>query len=600
MAKTKKNDMTSAERRRIMGRALRAVGRHTPWLVLSLLFAAGSALFSLYIPILAGRAIDAAVGAGQVDHAVIRSCLISILICAAAAAALHWLMSIINNRVVYAVLSDTRSRAFRKLTSLPLSYLDSHPAGELISRIISDSDGFADGLLLGLSQLLTGIVTIIGTLVFMLTINPAITAVVVVLTPISLFVARFIAGRTYKYFRRRSELNGKQTALVNESIKNARLTVAFGREAAMLERFDESNRRLRGVSLKAIFFSSLTNPTTRFVNSLVYAAVALCGALTAAATLSGTGVVLGGGLTVGALTSFLAYANQYTKPFNEISGVVAELQGALACASRVFDLLDRPEEPSDAECGQLTYPAQGGVQLEDVSFSYLPERPLIEGLTLRVEPGQRIAIVGPTGCGKTTLINLLMRFYDVNDGRICVDGQDIRTVTRHSLRQSFGMVLQDTWLAEGTVRDNIAMGKPDATDAEIEAAARASHAHGFISRLPNGYDTRIGEDGGSLSEGQRQLLCIARVMLRQPPVLILDEATSSIDTRTELKVQDAFGRLMRGRTSFIVAHRLSTIRDADMILVMRDGHIIETGTHDALLAKGGAYAELYRSQFEGE
>lgn len=594
MAKSK--GMTPAESSRVLGRAVRAVGRYTPWLVLSLIFAAGSALFSLYIPILAGRAIDAAVGAGQVDHDVIRSNLISILICAVAAAVLHWLMSVINNRVVYAVLSDTRHRAFAKLTALPLSYLDSHPAGELISRIISDSDGFADGLLLGLSQLLTGVVTIIGTLVFMLTINPAITAVVVVLTPISLFVARFIASRTYKYFRSRSELNGKQTALVNESIKNARLTVAFGREDDMLRRFDESNGRLRGVSLKAIFFSSLTNPTTRFVNSLVYAAVALCGALAVVASTGGGAAE--GWLTVGALTSFLAYANQYTKPFNEISGVVAELQGALACAGRVFDLLDQPEEPSDADGARLPYPVQGGVRLEDVSFSYLPERPLIEKLTLDVKPGQRIAIVGPTGCGKTTLINLLMRFYDVNDGRICVDGQDIRTLTRHSLRDNFGMVLQETWLAEGTVRDNIAMGKPGATDDEIEAAARASHAHGFISRLPNGYDTRIGEDGGSLSEGQRQLLCIARVMLRQPPMLILDEATSSIDTRTELKVQDAFGRLMRGRTSFIVAHRLSTVRDADMILVMRDGHIVESGTHDALLAKGGAYAELYHSQFE--
>lgn len=588
MAKLKKADLTPAERRRILSRAIRAVGKHTPWLILSLIFAAGSALFTLYIPILAGRAIDAAVGAGQVDFDVIKTNLISILICALAAAVLHWLMSIINNRVVYAVLRDTRYKAFCKLTSLPLSYLDSHPAGELISRIITDSDGFADGLLLGLSQLLTGVVTILGTLVFMLTINPLITLVVVFLTPVSLFVAKFIASRTYKYFRSQSALRGKQTALVNESIKNSRLTVAFGREEAMLEKFDVSNGRLRGVSLKAIFFSSLTNPMTRFVNSLVYAAVALCGALSA----------VGGGITVGALASFLAYANQYTKPFNEISGVVAELQGALACAGRVFDLLDQPEEPSDAECEQLDYPTPGNIQLEGVSFSYLPERPLIEDLTLDVRQGQRIAIVGPTGCGKTTLINLLMRFYDVKGGSVRVDGHDIRSLTRLSLRRNFGMVLQETWLSEGTVRDNIAMGKPDATDEEIEAAARASHAHGFISRLPEGYDTRIGEDGGSLSEGQRQLLCIARVMLRQPPVLILDEATSSIDTRTELKVQDAFGRLMKGRTSFIVAHRLSTIRDADVILVMRDGHIVETGDHETLLAAGGEYAKLYHSQFE--
>lgn len=588
MAERKKNDMTPAERRRILGRAVRAVGRHTPWLILSLIFAAGSALFTLYIPILAGRAIDAATGAGEVDLAIIKTNLISILICACAAAVLHWLMSVINNRVVYAVLRDTRYRAFVKLTTLPLSYLDNHRTGELISRIITDSDGFADGLLLGLSQLLTGVVTILGTLVFMLTIHPGITAVVVLLTPVSLFVAKFIAGRTYKYFRSQSELRGKQTALVNESIKNSRLTVAFGREEAMLERFDESNRRLRGVSLKAIFFSSLTNPTTRFVNSLVYASVALCGALTA----------VGGGITVGALASFLAYANQYTKPFNEISGVVAELQGALACAGRVFDLLDQAEEPSDADGACLEYPTAGAIRLDNVSFSYVPERPLIEGLTLNVSPGQRIAIVGPTGCGKTTLINLLMRFYDVNGGSVSVDGQDIRSLTRQSLRRNFGMVLQETWLAEGTIRDNIAMGKPDATDSEIEAAARASHAHGFISRLPQGYDTPIGEDGGSLSEGQRQLLCIARVMLRQPPVLILDEATSSIDTRTELKVQDAFGRLMKGRTSFIVAHRLSTIRDADVILVMRDGHIVESGNHDRLLAAGGEYAKLYHSQFE--
>lgn len=588
MAERKKNDMTPAERRRILGRAVRAVGRHTPWLILSLIFAAGSALFTLYIPILAGRAIDAATGAGEVDLAIIKTNLISILICACAAAVLHWLMSVINNRVVYAVLRDTRYRAFVKLTTLPLSYLDNHRTGELISRIITDSDGFADGLLLGLSQLLTGVVTILGTLVFMLTIHPGITAVVVLLTPVSLFVAKFIAGRTYKYFRSQSELRGKQTALVNESIKNSRLTVAFGREEAMLERFDESNRRLRGVSLKAIFFSSLTNPTTRFVNSLVYASVALCGALTA----------VGGGITVGALASFLAYANQYTKPFNEISGVVAELQGALACAGRVFDLLDQAEEPSDADGACLEYPTAGAIRLDNVSFSYVPERPLIEGLTLNVSPGQRIAIVGPTGCGKTTLINLLMRFYDVNGGSVSVDGQDIRSLTRQSLRRNFGMVLQETWLAEGTIRDNIAMGKPDATDSEIETAARASHAHGFISRLPQGYDTPIGEDGGSLSEGQRQLLCIARVMLRQPPVLILDEATSSIDTRTELKVQDAFGRLMKGRTSFIVAHRLSTIRDADVILVMRDGHIVESGNHDRLLAAGGEYAKLYHSQFE--
>ena len=476
MAERKKNDMTPAERRRILGRAVRAVGRHTPWLILSLIFAAGSALFTLYIPILAGRAIDAATGAGEVDLAIIKTNLISILICACAAAVLHWLMSVINNRVVYAVLRDTRYRAFVKLTTLPLSYLDNHRTGELISRIITDSDGFADGLLLGLSQLLTGIVTILGTLVFMLTIHPGITAVVVLLTPVSLFVAKFIAGRTYKYFRSQSELRGKQTALVNESIKNSRLTVAFGREEAMLERFDESNRRLRGVSLKAIFFSSLTNPTTRFVNSLVYASVALCGALTA----------VGGGITVGALASFLAYANQYTKPFNEISGVVAELQGALACAGRVFDLLDQAEEPSDADGACLEYPTAGAIRLDDVSFSYVPERPLIEGLTLNVSPGQRIATVGPTGCGKTTLINLLMRFYDVNGGSVSVDGQDIRSLTRQSLRRNFGMVLQETWLAEGTIRDNIAMGKPDATDSEIEAAARASHAHGGISRLPQG------------------------------------------------------------------------------------------------------------------
>lgn len=583
---------SAAEKRATIRRVLRCTRRYTPWLMLSLLLAGGAALLTLYIPILAGHAIDSITGRGEVDFEAVGVCLTLIGVTAAAAAVLRWLMSLINNRVTYSVLRDLRKSAFDKLVTLPLSYLDSHPAGELISRVINDADRFADGLLLGFTQLFTGIVTIAGTLAFMLTIDWRITLVVVLLTPVSLFVARFIAGRTFRLFRRQSELRGEQTAFISEAIRNQKLTVAFSRERATLDRFDDINGRLRSVTQSAVFFSSLTNPCTRFVNALVYAAVALTGALSAASAV--------GGITVGALTSFLAYANQYTKPFNEISGVIAELQGALACAGRLFELIDQPSEPSDSGLAALPYPAAGHITLDKVSFSYIPERPLIEGLSLDVPEGRRVAIVGPTGCGKTTLINLLMRFYDVGSGGIGFDGEDIRSVTRHSLRANYGMVLQETWLAEGSIRDNIAMGKPDATDDEIQAAARSAHAHSFITRLPDGYDTHIGEDGGSLSEGQRQLLCIARVMLRQPPVLILDEATSSIDTRTERKVQDAFNKLMSGRTGFVVAHRLSTVRDADVILVMKDGHIVEQGSHRELLDKNGFYSELYYSQFAGK
>lgn len=571
----------------VIKKILRRIGSFLPLLIISVLLAAGSVALTLYIPILIGDAIDLIVGIGNVDLTGVARLMLGVGICAAAAAALGWLMNIINNRIVYHVLRDLRRDAFRKISTLPLSYIDSHPAGDVVSRVINDADQFADGLLLGFAQLFTGIITIAVTLVFMLTLSPAITAIVVVLTPISLFVARFIATKTYSMFRRQSEIRGEQTAYVNESIKNQKLIRAYSREGAVNERFDGINEEYRKSSLSAIFFSSLTNPVTRFVNSIVYAAVALVGAL----------VAVGGGLSVGGLTCFLTYANQYTKPFNEISGVIAELQNAIACAGRLFELLEQSSEISDDGAAELPFPSGGVVELKEVSFSYSPERRLIDNLNLSVRPGQRIAIVGPTGCGKTTLINLLMRFYDVNDGEVSVDGCDIRAVTRRSLRSNYGMVLQETWLRSGTIRENILMGRPDADDGEVEQAARAAFAHGFIRRLPDGYDTVIGEDGGSLSEGQRQLLCISRVMLRQPPILILDEATSSIDTLTERKIQLAFERLMKGRTSFVVAHRLSTVRDADIILVMRDGSIVEQGSHDELLARGGFYRSLYNSQF---
>ena len=570
-----------------LGKVLRRLKRYRFLLALSILFAAVTVALTLYVPVLVGEAIDLILGPGQVDFTGIAALLVRIAWIVAVTALLQWLMNTINNKITYQVVRDVRDEAFRKIQILPLKYLDAHPHGEIVSRVIADVDQFADGLLMGFTQLFTGIVTILGTLCFMLSIHPGITLVVVLLTPISLFVASFIARRTYAMFKLQSETRGRQTALIDEMIGGQKTVQAFSREKASLDQFDEVNDQLAKYSLRATFFSSITNPATRFVNSVVYAGVGLTGAL----------VAIGGGITVGNLTCLLSYANQYTKPFNEISGVVTELQNALACAGRIFDLIEQepqvPEEPDAAVLSNV----KGHVSLQDVSFSYDPDRPLIGGLNLAVKPGQRIAIVGPTGCGKTTLINLLMRFYDVDGGAIAVEGEDIRTVTRRRLRSSYGMVLQETWLKTGTIRENIKMGRPNATDDEMIAAARASHAHGFIRRLPKGYDTFITEDGGSLSQGQKQLLCIARVMLCHPSMLILDEATSSIDTRTELKVQEAFDRLMRGRTTFIVAHRLSTIRSADKILVMRDGRIIEQGKHEELLAKGGFYSKLYNSQF---
>ena len=566
-------------------KVLRYIRRYTFWLIMSVLLAAATVTGTLYIPIIAGNAIDCIVEGG-VNFGEIFPLLIQAGIIAGATAFLQWLMSAINNKITFQVVRDLRSAAFRRIEELPLSYLDAHPSGDIVSRVIADADQFADGLLMGFTQLFTGIVTILGTLVFMLSIDPWITLVVVVLTPVSLFTAKFIAKRTYNLFRLQSETRGEQTALIDEMIGNQKVVAAFSHENASLEQFDEINERLETYSRRATFFSSLVNPTTRFINSLVYAGVGLAGAIAA----------INGSITVGALSCFLSYANQYTKPFNEISGVVTELQNALACAGRLIELIEEPPQESDEGNAVLT-DVHGNVAMVNVNFSYVPDRRLIENLNLSVNAGQKIAIVGPTGCGKTTLINLLMRFYDITGGKITVEGQDIREVTRTSLRASYGMVLQETWLKSGTIRDNITMGKPDANDEEVIAAAKASHAHGFIKRLPDGYDTVIGEDGGSLSQGQKQLLCITRIMLCLPPMLILDEATSSIDTRTELKIQDGFARMMKGRTSFIVAHRLSTIRDADVILVMKDGNIIEQGNHDELLRRGGFYATLYNSQF---
>ena len=562
------------------------VKRYFFFIFLSVLLAAASVAGTLYIPIVIGEAIDFIVGEGQVNFAEISPLLLRAAIVAAATALCQWLMSVINNRVVFHIVRDIRNTAFNRIQELPLSFLDRNPAGDIVSRVIADADQFADGLLMGFTQLFTGIMTIAGTLVFMLSINPWITLVVVVLTPVSLFVAKFIAKRTYNMFKLQSETRGEQTAFIDEMIGNQKVVKAFGREDEAIEKFDEINGRLEKAYLSATFFSSLVNPSTRFVNSLVYAGVGLTGALAA----------ISGGLSVGALSCFLSYANQYTKPFNEISGVITELQNALACAGRVFELIEEPAQVSD-EGNKVLSGTDGDVSLHDVCFSYVPEKKLIENFNLTVTPGQRVAIVGPTGCGKTTVINLLMRFYDVTSGKICVEGDDIRELTRESLRSSYGMVLQETWLRSGTIRDNITMGKPDATDEEVITAAKAAHAHSFIKRLPDGYNTVIGEDGGSLSQGQKQLLCIARIMLCLPPMLILDEATSSIDTRTEIKIQDAFAKLMKGRTSFIVAHRLSTIRDADVILVMKDGNIIEQGNNTELLSKGGFYANLYNSQF---
>ena len=588
MSAKAKNKLTPQQRKATLNRVLHKIRPYSAFVVCSLLVAAVSAAAQLYIPILCGDAIDKMLGKGNVDLAGVLRIAVSILAVAAVAALAQWLLSVCNNRITFSVSRDLRNEALRKIQTLPLSYLDSHPSGDIVSRMVADVDTFADGLLMGFTQLFSGILTILGTLLFMLRENVPITLVVVCITPLSLVVAGFLAKRSYGYFQSQSTVRGKQTALVNEMIEGQKVVQAFGHEAESLAAFDEVNGQLQDVSLKAIFFSSLTNPATRFVNNIVYAGVGLVGALYA----------VRGGITIGQLSVFLSYANQYTKPFNEISGVVTELQNALACAARVFELLDAEDQVPEAENAAALQP-DGHVQLQDVSFRYLPDRPLIEGLSLDVQPGQRIAIVGPTGCGKTTLINLLMRFYDVNSGSIRVSSTDIRDVTRASLRGSYGMVLQDTWLRAGTVRENIAYGKPDATMDEVIAAAKAAHAHSFIRRLPDGYDTVIAEDGGNISQGQKQLLCIARVMLCLPPMLILDEATSSIDTRTEVRIQKAFARMMQGRTSFIVAHRLSTIREADVILVMKDGHIVEQGNHDQLLAQGGFYAKLYNSQFEG-
>ena len=588
MSAKAKNKLTPQQRKATLNRVLHKIRPYSAFVVCSLLVAAVSVAAQLYIPILCGEAIDKMLGKGNVDLAGVLRIAVSILVVAAVAALAQWLLSVCNNRITFSVSRDLRNEALRKIQTLPLSYLDSHPSGDIVSRMVADVDTFADGLLMGFTQLFSGILTIFGTLLFMLRENVPITLVVVCITPLSLVVAGFLAKRSYGYFQSQSTVRGKQTALVNEMIEGQKVVQAFGHEAESLAAFDEVNGQLQDVSLKAIFFSSLTNPATRFVNNIVYAGVGLVGALYA----------VRGGITIGQLSVFLSYANQYTKPFNEISGVVTELQNALACAARVFELLDAEDQVPEAENAAALQP-DGHVQLQDVSFRYLPDRPLIEGLSLDVQPGQRIAIVGPTGCGKTTLINLLMRFYDVNSGSIKVSGTDIRDVTRASLRGCYGMVLQDTWLRAGTVRENIAYGKPDATMDEVIAAAKAAHAHSFIRRLPDGYDTVIAEDGGNISQGQKQLLCIARVMLCLPPMLILDEATSSIDTRTEVRIQKAFARMMQGRTSFIVAHRLSTIREADVILVMKDGHIVEQGNHDQLLAQGGFYAKLYNSQFEG-
>lgn len=580
MPKLKANSSTL---KKVLGR----IARYRLNAVLSILLSAVYVGLSLYVPILAGRAIDNIIAPGSVDYAQIMLELTKIAVVATIAALAQWLMNIINNSMTYNVVKDMRTEAFDRLMKLPLSYIDAHPYGETVSRIIADVDQFADGLLLGFSQLFTGILTIIGTLIFMLSVNAPITLAVVILTPLSLLVARFIARRTHSMFARQGEDRAEQTAFVEEMIGNQKVVQAFAHEQANEERFDEINKRLSESSLQAIFYSSITNPATRFINSLVYAAVGLTGAFAAVA----------GSITVGGLSAFLSYANQYTKPFNEISGVITEFQNALVCAERIFALIEEPTEEPDAADARVLDHAEGIVQANAVAFSYVADRPLIKCLDLDVKSGERVAIVGPTGCGKTTLINLLMRFYDVNAGSISVDGTDIRNITRHSLRRNYGMVLQETWLKEGTIRDNIVMGKPDATEEEIIAAAKAAHSHGFITRLPNGYDTVIGEDGGSLSQGQKQLLCITRVMLCLPPMLILDEATSSIDTRTEQHIQHAFAQLMQGRTSFIVAHRLSTIKNADMILVMKDGDIIEKGKHDELVARGGFYAALYNSQF---
>lgn len=595
MAKAAKMD--KGQQKETLVKVLKYMKPYRFWLIAAIIMAAVSVVFTLYLPILTGDAVDVLLHflpsfRETVDSNfdwwyILRQLLVKMGVVILLTAAAQWIMSLCNNHIVYSIIEDIREKAFDKIQKVPLKYLDGHSHGDIMSRVVADVDTFADGLLLGFTQLFTGVITILGTLLFMLSENVGITAVVVLITPVSLFVASFIAKKTFKMFQLQSTTRGEQTTLINEMITNHKEVKAFGREAAVMEDFDEINVRLEKCSLRAIFFSSLTNPCTRFVNSLVYMGVGLTGSL----------AVIRGGLTVGQLTCFLSYANQYTKPFNEISGVITELQNALACAARIFELIEEEPQIPDAEDARVLTDVDGAVSLNKVSFSYSRDRKLIEDLNLDVKPGQRIAIVGPTGCGKTTIINLLMRFYDVDGGSISVEGTDIRDITRKSLRTSYGMVLQETWLKQGTIRDNIIVGKPDATDEEVIAAAKASHAHSFIRRLPEGYDTVISEDGGSLSQGQKQLLCITRVMLCLPPMLILDEATSSIDTRTEIRIQKAFATMMEGRTSFIVAHRLSTIQNADVILVMKDGHIIEQGNHEELLARKGFYAELYNSQF---
>ena len=579
--------MQKKNNKETMKRVLKYIRKYTPALVLSLLLAGLTVLLTLYIPILTGNAVDLIIGKGQVDMPGIFAIMKKIAIAMIITAVGQWVMNTCNNYITYHVIRDIRTDAFAKLEILPLKYLDAHAYGDIVSRVIADVDTFADGLLMGFTQLFTGVLTILCTLGFMLVTNVPITLVVVCITPVSFLVAKFIATKTYSMFKEQSETRGEQTSLIEEMIDNQKIVNTFSRGEAVKSKFGEINGRLQKCSLKAIFFSSITNPATRFVNSLVYAGVGVFGAL----------VAIKGGISVGRLSCFLSYANQYTKPFNEISGVVTELQNAFVCAGRIFELIDEEPQVPDAADAKVLEEAQGNVDLKDVYFQYVPEKKLIQNFNLQVKPGQRVAIVGPTGCGKTTVINLLMRFYDVNSGSIKVDGTDIRDITRGSLRTNYGMVLQETWLRSGTIRDNICMGKPDATEEEIIAAAKASHAHSFIKRLPQGYDTVITEDGGSLSQGQKQLLCITRVMLCLPPMLILDEATSSIDTRTEIKIQNAFATMMEGRTSFIVAHRLSTIQSADVILVMKDGNIIEQGNHETLLAKGGFYANLYNSQF---
>jgi ATP-binding cassette subfamily B protein len=566
---------------------LHYIKKYWLYLTASIVMASVTVALTLYFPILTGRVIDLVLGPGQVDFGGVFDILKMMAVIAVAIGLAQWIMNVCNNKMTYRIVQDIRNEAFRKIEILPLKYIDAHSYGEVVSRVIADVDQFADGLLMGFTQFFTGVITILGTLGFMLSVNVAVTGVVVLVTPLSFFVAGFIAKKTFTMFHLQSETRGEQTALIEEMVGNQKVVQAFSHEDEALDAFDEINGRLQDCSLRAIFFSSLTNPSTRFVNNLVYAGVAVVGAVYA----------VHGGISVGQLSCFLSYANQYTKPFNEISGVVTELQNALACAARIFALIEEEPQTPEPEDAKTLKDVEGRVELSHVDFSYVPDKKLITDLNLAVKPGQRVAIVGPTGCGKTTVINLLMRFYDVNSGKICVDGADIREVTRKSLRENYGMVLQETWLKAGTIRDNIVMGRPDATEEEVIAAAKASHAHSFIKRLSKGYDTVIGEDGGSLSQGQKQLLCITRVMLCLPPMLILDEATSSIDTRTEIRIQKAFATMMQGRTSFIVAHRLSTIREADVILVMKDGNIIEQGNHEALLQKKGFYAGLYESQF---